>query len=126
MGNVRIVDTAHVSRIAVKPKKSLIVVLATLLGGMFSVALVLIWGAFNRGVTNPQEFENIGLTVYATIPLSDTQVTFSEKQKLKEKISQSVGRKKQVVQEFWLQKKTQQTLPSKPFVACEPVYTLSC
>ena len=98
MGNVRIVDTAHVSRIAVKPKKSLIVVLATLLGGMFSVALVLIRGAFNRGVTNSQEFENIGLTVYDTIPLSDTQATFSEKQKLKEKISQSVGRKKQVVQ----------------------------
>ena len=104
MGNVRIVDSAHVSRIAVKPKKPLIVVLATLLGGMFSVAFVLIKDAFNRGVTNPQEFEDIGLTVYATIPLSDTQVKFSEKQKLKEKIRHKVGRKKNVVQEILVAK----------------------
>ena len=42
VGNVRILDTAQAYSNAVKPKKSLIVVLATLLGGMLSVALVLV------------------------------------------------------------------------------------
>ena len=94
VGNINIVDTAVVGRNPIKPKKPLIVVLATLLGGMFSVAFVLIKAAFHRGVTNPQEFEDIGLTVYATIPVSDTQTKFTDKKKLKEKLGQKLGRKK--------------------------------
>ncbi|MDG2393170.1 MAG: GNVR domain-containing protein, partial [Thalassotalea sp.] len=94
VGNIHIVDQAVVGRKPVKPKKPLIVVLATLLGGMFSVAFVLIKAAFHRGVTNPQEFEDIGLTVYATIPVSDTQNKFLDKKKLKEKMGQKLGRKK--------------------------------
>lgn len=46
---------------------------------MFSVATVLIHALFNRSVTYPQEFEDIGLTVYATIPVSDTQNKFADK-----------------------------------------------
>ena len=61
---------------------------------MFSVATVLIHAVFNRNVTYPQEFEYIGLTVYATIPVSDTQNKFTDKKKLKEKLGQKVGRKK--------------------------------
>ena len=78
--------------------------MATLLGGMLSVAFILIKAAFNRGITNPQQFEDIGLTVYATIPLSDTQVTFTETQKLKAKISKSMGRKTKVVKEVLVAK----------------------
>ncbi|KGJ94221.1 polysaccharide biosynthesis tyrosine autokinase [Thalassotalea sp. ND16A] len=104
VGNVRIIDEAQVARLAVKPKKSLIVVLATLLGGMFSVAFVLIKAAFHRGVTNPQDFEDIGLTVYATIPVSDTQSKFLDKRKLKEKLSHKVGRKKLKVPEILVAK----------------------
>ena len=78
--------------------------MATLLGGVLSVAFILIKAAFNRGITNPQQFEDIGLTVYATIPLSDTQVTFTETQKLKAKISKSMGRKTKVVKEVLVAK----------------------
>jgi tyrosine-protein kinase Etk/Wzc len=80
VGNVRILDTADVFPKAEKPKKPLIVIVATLLGGMLSVAFILIKVAFNRGITNPQDFNDIGLTVYATIPVSVTQISFSDKQ----------------------------------------------
>src|SRR5690606_7350552 len=61
VGNVRILDVAQSYTNAIKPKKALIVVLATMLGGMLAVALVLIRAAFHRGVENPDEIEAIGL-----------------------------------------------------------------
>ena len=61
---------------------------------MFSVATVLIHALFNRSVTYPQEFEDIGLTVYATIRISVTQNKFTDKKKLKEKLGQKVDLKK--------------------------------
>ncbi|WP_072054750.1 polysaccharide biosynthesis tyrosine autokinase [Aliivibrio fischeri] len=73
VGNVRILDTAQAYTHAVKPKKPLIVVLATLLGGMLSVAIVLLKAAFHRGVENPDEIEALGIPVYASIPKSTWQ-----------------------------------------------------
>ena len=60
VGNVRIIDSAQSYAIPVKPKKPLIVVLATLLGGMVAVAFVLVKTAFHRGVTSPDEIEQTG------------------------------------------------------------------
>ncbi|GAL22060.1 tyrosine-protein kinase Wzc [Vibrio maritimus] len=57
VGNVRILDTAQVYDHPIKPKKLLIVVLATLLGGMASIAFVLVKAAFHQGVTGPEEIE---------------------------------------------------------------------
>ncbi len=74
VGNVRIIDSAEVDTTRpVKPKKPLIVVLATLLGGMLGVAIALVKHAMNRGVENPELIEQIGLPVYATIPFSKDQ-----------------------------------------------------
>lgn len=73
VGNVRILDEAQSYTNAVKPKKPLIVVLATLLGGMLSVAFILLKAAFHRGVENPEDIEALGLPVYASIPKSDWQ-----------------------------------------------------
>ncbi|MUK92271.1 polysaccharide biosynthesis tyrosine autokinase [Aliivibrio fischeri] len=73
VGNVRILDTAQAYTHAVKPKKPLIVVLATLLGGMLSVAIVLLKAAFHRGVETPDEIEALGIPVYASIPKSNWQ-----------------------------------------------------
>ncbi|GLS82871.1 polysaccharide biosynthesis tyrosine autokinase [Paraferrimonas haliotis] len=72
VGNVRLIDTAELAEFPVKPKKPLIAVLGTMLGGMLSVAFVLLRAAFNRGVTNPEELEEIGLNVYASIPYSES------------------------------------------------------
>ncbi|MCG2835700.1 polysaccharide biosynthesis tyrosine autokinase [Photobacterium sp. WH77] len=87
VGNVRILDVAQSYTNAIKPKKALIVILATMLGGMLAVALVLIRAAFHRGVENPDEIEAIGLPVYASIPLSDWQSDMEKKQKTKRQLS---------------------------------------
>ncbi|MCG9657439.1 polysaccharide biosynthesis tyrosine autokinase [Vibrio mediterranei] len=81
VGNVRILDTAQVFMHPVKPKKSLIVVLATLLGGMLSVAVVLVKAAFHQGVESAEEIESIGLSVYASVPKSDLQLSFTKSSK---------------------------------------------
>ncbi|MFA0413284.1 polysaccharide biosynthesis tyrosine autokinase [Vibrio renipiscarius] len=73
VGNVRILDSAQAYAAPIKPKKSLIAVLSTLLGGMLSVAFVLIKAALHQGVETPDEIEQIGLSVYASIPRSETQ-----------------------------------------------------
>ncbi|CAM3105434.1 polysaccharide biosynthesis tyrosine autokinase [Moritella viscosa] len=79
VGNVRILDTAQAYSKAVKPKKSLIVVLVTLLGGMLAVAVVLVRAALHKGIENPDEVEALGLPVYASIPMSDWQAEMDVK-----------------------------------------------
>ena len=74
VGNVRIIDDAVVNiETPVKPQKTLIAIIATLFGGFLGVTLVLIQSMLNRGITNPDDIETIGLPVYASIPLSDEQ-----------------------------------------------------
>ncbi|MDY7116697.1 polysaccharide biosynthesis tyrosine autokinase [Halomonas sp. SSL-5] len=73
VGNVRIIDGAVAQPGPIEPKKSLIVVLATLLGGMLAVGLVLVRGLLRRGVESPEQIEEAGLPVYASVPLSDEQ-----------------------------------------------------
>lgn len=74
VGNVRIIDTAVTDSRPVAPKKQLIVLIATLLGGMLSVGLALVHNLFNRGVESIEEIESTGLSVYASIPFSRNQI----------------------------------------------------
>lgn len=83
VGNVRILDTAQAYAAPVKPKKPLIVVLAILLGGMLSVALVLVKAALHKGVESPDQIEAIGLSVYASVPKSVLQLDIANKAKRK-------------------------------------------
>ncbi|HEY9033825.1 MAG TPA: polysaccharide biosynthesis tyrosine autokinase, partial [Pseudomonadales bacterium] len=74
VGNVRIIDTAAVDTAApVAPKRKLIVIIATLLGGMLSVAIALVHNMLNRGIETPDEIEALDLPVYATVPFSEHQ-----------------------------------------------------
>ncbi len=74
VGNVRVIDYAEVNTSKpVKPKKALIVVMATMLGGMLAVAIVLIQKAMHKGVEDPAEIEGLGIPVYASVPHSDYQ-----------------------------------------------------
>ncbi|NNA84193.1 polysaccharide biosynthesis tyrosine autokinase [Pseudomonas fragi] len=80
VGNVLLIDTADVDlRYPVKPKKALIVLIATLLGAFLSIAYVLFRKALNRGVENPDDIEKLGLPVYASIPFSSLQKVEDEK-----------------------------------------------
>lgn len=74
VGNVRIIDSADADiEKPVKPKKPLIVLIATLLGALIAVTYVLIRKAMNRGVEDPEIIEQLGIPVYASIPLSKGQ-----------------------------------------------------
>ncbi|KAF1017381.1 MAG: Tyrosine-protein kinase wzc [Stenotrophomonas maltophilia] len=74
VGNVRIVDAAEVDAdTPVKPRKALVVFIGTLLGGLLSVALVLLKQMLNRGVEDPAQIEELGLPVYASIPVNVQQ-----------------------------------------------------
>ncbi|WOH38990.1 polysaccharide biosynthesis tyrosine autokinase [Thalassotalea fonticola] len=89
VGNINIVDYAAVGRFPIKPKKPIIVIIITMLGGFLAVAFVILKAAFHRGVTNPQDFEDVGLTVYATVPLSEDHLKRSQLSKLKEKVQRN-------------------------------------
>lgn len=74
VGNVRIVDAAAVDGTTpVKPRKPLVVAVGTLLGAFLSVALVFLRQMLNRGVEDPAQIEELGLPVYASIPVSPKQ-----------------------------------------------------
>jgi len=74
VGNVRLVDSADVDLTSpVKPKKALIVLIATFLGAFFGVALVLLRKSLSRGLEGPEAIEQLGLPVYASIPYSALQ-----------------------------------------------------
>jgi tyrosine-protein kinase Etk/Wzc len=78
VGNVRIIDKAavNVSR-PVKPKKAVIVLGGTFLGGFLAVAFIFLRQMLNRGVEDPADIEELGLPVYASIPLSEQERSIS-------------------------------------------------
>lgn len=71
IGNVRIIDSAVTEPIPVKPKKIIIVLFGIILGGFFSVAFVLIRVYLRRGVESPEQLEEMGINVYASVPISE-------------------------------------------------------
>lgn len=73
VGNVRIIDPAVTEPNPVKPKKSLIVIIVTLLGGAIAVVIVLVRNMLHRGIESPDQLEEQGINVYASIPLSEWQ-----------------------------------------------------
>jgi tyrosine-protein kinase Etk/Wzc len=80
VGNVRIIDQASVDTShPVKPKKIIVVLGGTFLGGFLAVAFIFLRQMLNRGVEDPAAIERIGLPVYASIPLSDHEIAISAK-----------------------------------------------
>ncbi len=74
VGNVRIIDTALTAEKPIKPKKAMIVLLSLVLGIFLGVAVAFVRRAMNKGVEDPDSIEkNIGIPVYANIPLSIKQ-----------------------------------------------------
>lgn len=67
IGNVRIVDMAAVGSGAIAPRRTLILALALVLGGMAGIALVLIRNWMRKGVQDGSELERLGLPLFATI-----------------------------------------------------------
>ncbi|UPG88080.1 polysaccharide biosynthesis tyrosine autokinase [Luteibacter aegosomaticola] len=82
VGNVRIVDRSLVDITQpVQPRKALVIVVATFLGGFLALAFVFLKQILNRGVEDPAAIEDLGLPVYASVPLSRGQTTTSRSRK---------------------------------------------
>ncbi|MCA6998034.1 tyrosine-protein kinase Wzc [Dickeya solani] len=73
VGNVRIIDQAVVQLKPVKPRKTLVILLAAMLGGVASVGFVLLKTLLHRGIESPEQLEELGINVYASVPLSEWQ-----------------------------------------------------
>ncbi|KMV66999.1 hypothetical protein AI29_15755, partial [bacteria symbiont BFo2 of Frankliniella occidentalis] len=71
IGNVRIIDDAVTAPQPVKPKKIIIVLIGTVLGLFISIATVLLNVFLRRGIESPEQLEELGINVYASIPVSE-------------------------------------------------------
>ncbi|WP_392560642.1 polysaccharide biosynthesis tyrosine autokinase [Orbus mooreae] len=73
VGNVRIIDNALVQPKPVKPKKVIIVGVAFLFGLILSSGAIILVTALRKTIDSVEQIEDIGLNVYASVPLSDWQ-----------------------------------------------------
>ena len=104
-GNVRIVDTAVTLEEPIKPKKPLILLLLTMGFAAIATLYFIIKSLFNRGVNGTEAFDQIGVDVLASIPLSLVQ-------KNKDGLFVKTNKKKNASTDFLLA----QNLPTDPAV----------
>lgn len=71
IGNVRIIDNAVAELKPVKPKKVLVVIIGFIFGIFFSIGLILLRIFLRRGIESPEQLEEAGINVYASVPVSD-------------------------------------------------------
>lgn len=88
IGNIRIIDNAVTALKPIKPKKILVVLIGLILGLMFSIGLVLLRVLLRKGIESPEQLEELGINVYASVPVSEWMIRQQPKVHLK-------GRKKQ-------------------------------
>lgn len=80
VGNVRVVDDAEVNTAQpVKPKRTLIVAINLLLGGMIGTGIVIVRSMLSQGIKSPDEIEKLGIPVYAEIPASVAQADLTKR-----------------------------------------------
>lgn len=72
IGNVRVIDRAVTQPKPVKPRKVILLVIGIVFGGILSVTIVLIRVFLRRGIESPEQLEEAGINVYASVPISDT------------------------------------------------------
>lgn len=70
IGNVRIIDNAETQAKPVKPK-ILVVFVGIVLGLFFSAGIVLLRIFLRKGIETPEQLEELGINVYASIPVAE-------------------------------------------------------
>ncbi|MDR7342975.1 tyrosine-protein kinase Etk/Wzc [Pantoea alhagi] len=73
VGNVRIVDPALVLNKPIAPRSAIIIAISLVLGLLVSTIYVLMKTILIRGIESPEQLENSGINVYASIPISEWQ-----------------------------------------------------
>ncbi|ENI5324800.1 polysaccharide biosynthesis tyrosine autokinase [Klebsiella pneumoniae] len=71
IGNVRIIDNAVTQPKPVKPKKVFIVLSGIIFGIVFSAGIVLLRVFLRRGIETSEQLEELGINVYASIPVAE-------------------------------------------------------
>ncbi|WP_232196758.1 polysaccharide biosynthesis tyrosine autokinase [Klebsiella pneumoniae] len=71
IGSVRIIDNAVTQPKPVKPKKIIIVLIGIFLGIVVSAGIVLLKVLLRRGIETPEQLEELGINVYASIPVAE-------------------------------------------------------
>lgn len=71
IGNVRIIDEAVTEAKPVKPVKPIVILVGVVLGALVSIGMVLLRVFLRRGIESPEQLEEIGINVYASIPVSE-------------------------------------------------------
>lgn len=85
IGNARIVDHAVPSLEPIKPQKAVAMSMATVIGIVSGIGLIMIRRALHQGVEDPRLIEGrLGLPVVVTIPHSDEQVDLFQKMRRRE------------------------------------------
>lgn len=72
IGNVRIIDNAVTQPKPVKPKKVITLLASIILGLFVAIGVVLLRVFLRRGIETPEQLEELGINVYASIPVSET------------------------------------------------------
>lgn len=71
IGNVRIIDNAVTQPKPVKPKKMIAILIGIIFGAIISIGVVLLRVFLRRGIESPEQLEESGINVYASIPVAD-------------------------------------------------------
>ncbi len=86
VGNVRVIDPAVPPLKPVRPKKVFVVAMSFVLGLLIAIAAAIVRKRMQAGVEDPALVEKqLGLPVYATVPLSEKQRELNRRQKKGEK-----------------------------------------
>ncbi len=87
VGSVRIIDKAIVYPGPIKPKKTLLMLVAGFVGGLGAALWLVVSALLKKGVESPEALEEQGVAVYAAIPLSEKQVKANRTTELKQRRS---------------------------------------
>lgn len=73
ISDISIIDKAEANPQPVAPKQGWIVMVALIGGFLFAVSTVMLRALFHDGIEGAEQLERLGLSVYATVPLSQWQ-----------------------------------------------------
>ncbi|HCD5240056.1 TPA: tyrosine-protein kinase, partial [Klebsiella pneumoniae] len=78
---VRIIDNAISQPKPIKPNKALVILIGFILGVVISIGIVLLRVLIRRGIESPEQLEDIGINVYASIPVAETYAQKTDQNK---------------------------------------------
>ncbi|GAB2945589.1 polysaccharide biosynthesis tyrosine autokinase [Hafnia psychrotolerans] len=71
IGNVRIIDQAITDPKPVQPRKLLGILIGMFIGGFIAIGAIILKISLRHGIESSEELENLGVNVYANVPISE-------------------------------------------------------